>query len=33
MSILHYSFESHCLSGATDVTVILPDKPIGLTPQ
>lgn len=33
MSILHYGFESQYLGGATDVTVILPDKPRDLTPR
>lgn len=32
MSILHYTFESECLSNNTQVTIVLPDKPRELTP-
>lgn len=33
MSILTYTYESECLNNNTQVTVILPDKPRGTTPQ
>ena len=32
MSIFQYSFESECLNNNTQITVILPDKPRGITP-
>lgn len=32
MSIFQYTFESECLNNNTQITVILPDKPRGITP-
>lgn len=32
MALLHINFESACLNNNTDVNIILPDKPRGLTP-
>ncbi len=33
MALVHLNFESECLGNNTDVSIILPDKPHGTTPE